>query len=94
MAIRYIFLFRLLISTHQRAVVDTDSQCKTNLTKWLGGQPIDECNIVKRTLTVRLVNLVDRPQCLKENTLIGIKFNQTEENDWDATQELDINEDI
>ena len=88
MALIYYFAF-FLFATYQRVFVEAGNECYA---KWLGGiiTPIDECDLVKGTVTVRLENLVDRPECLNIGTAIGIKFREQEvETDWDSTKNLD-----
>ena len=46
---------------------------------------------VDGTLTVDLKDFVDMPQCLNENTAIGMKFNQEADDDWDEVQNLGQN---
>ena len=89
MYFRLFFAF-FLFATHQKTIVLADSDCYA---KWLGGKfpPISECDLVEGTLTVRLENLVDRPDCLNEETLIGYKFNQQVDDVWDDSDYLDEN---
>ena len=89
MSFRFLFAF-FLFATHQKTIVLADSECYA---KWLGGKfpPISECDLVEGTLTVRLENLVDRPDCLNEETLIGYKFNQQVDDVWDDSDYLDEN---
>ena len=46
--------------------------------------PLDLCSLVfDGTLTVHLKNFVNKPECLRDNTVIGMKINQERDNDWD-----------
>ena len=89
MSFRYLFAL-FLIATNQMTIARADNECYA---KWLGGKfpPISECNLLESTLTVRIENLVDRPECLNEETLIGYKFNQKVDDDWDDSEYLDEN---
>ena len=44
---------------------------------------LDLCSLVlDGTLTVHLKDFVNKPECLRDNTVIGMKINQERDNDW------------
>merc|ERR1719234_1260761 len=76
------------VSTWLKTFVLATEECHVN---WVGGKslPFDECNLLfNDTMEVHLKKLVDKPECLNENTGIGIAVNQEVENKWDSKQKL------
>ena len=87
MTLRYTLKI-FFVSTWLKTFVLATDECHVN---WVGGKslPFDECNLLfNDTLEVELKKLVDKPECLNENTGIGIAVNQEVENKWDSKQKL------
>ena len=88
MVLRCTFIF-FLVSTCLKTFVLAADECDV---EWLGGKflPIDECNLLfNDTLEVHLKKLVNKPECLNENSgKIGIAINQEVDNKWDSKQKL------
>ena len=85
------FLIFLLLSTCVKTSVQAN-ECSAKLLPNISPS-FKQCNLILNgTLTVDLKDFVDRPQCLNENSVIGVKFNQElDDNDWDKAQNLDHN---
>ena len=85
--LRFILIFFSIPAPLKTSVLAAD-ECYV---EWLGGKfpPIDKCSLLfNDTSEVLLENLVDRPECLNKNTVIGIAVNQEVDDEWDSIQKV------